>query len=178
MDERALLERARRGEEAAFGALYAQEALMPDPVPPLSPGLRARVLAQATARRRGAALTSWVLAACALAIPLIVGLVAWQGRPRRDDGQALEAIRRNALEGEAAFRRWNQDETDDAAYEEAVSKLRGAVGRLTELLYDPRGPYVDPNDPEYLRAEYEGYEMDLQRWGQLVHDLSKRRRLR
>ncbi|MCA8920375.1 MAG: hypothetical protein KDD82_01125 [Planctomycetes bacterium] len=118
----------------------------------------------------------------AVTIPLLIIVVLFfafkgGGAPEaRDDSQSLEAIRETAKQGEAAFHKWNQNEGDQAAFDEAMSKLQTSVDKLTQILYDPKGPYVDPQDPEYLKGEFEGYEKELQHWGQLVHDLLKRRK--
>jgi len=58
-----------------------------------------------------------------------------------------------------------------------MSKLQTSVDKLTKILFDPNGPYVDPQDKDFLKGEFEGYEKELQHWGQLVHDLSKRGKL-
>lgn len=95
----------------------------------------------------------------------------------RDDAAALSRLRQTAKEGEAAFLRFTRsNHTDQAAAEEAMTKLMLAVDGLTQLLFGPQGNFVDPNDPEFLKGEYEGYEVELQHWGQLLHDLAKRTR--
>jgi len=90
----------------------------------------------------------------------------------RDDAAALNRLREKAKEGEAAFRRFAAS-GDQGAAEEAMTKLTRALDGMTELLYDPHGPYVDPSDRDFLKPEYEGYEVELMQWGQLLHDLAK-----
>ncbi|MEZ6189252.1 MAG: hypothetical protein R3F62_30150 [Planctomycetota bacterium] len=90
--------------------------------------------------------------------------------------QELERLLTLGEEGLTAYTRWiGEGQADPALLEQADQKLGAALTDLEKLLYDPNGPFVDPQEPGLLRASFADLEEALNRFGQARFDLEKKR---